>query len=231
MAWSIPIKTTINGISGIISINGGTGISISNTSTTITITNSGVTSLQGNTGALSLSAGNGISISGLTINLSGSYSGNYDITGNLSVGGTLPLVAGSGIALSNNNKTIALSGVTGGTINNYDYNTNVDNGSYFSFTVTTGGTGKVNFWGIMTASSNNAGYWFCLYGSMFELANVGGWLSSNTTANYNTDGSGLGNFFFGTISGNANTDYNIIVSNASGGTIKVYGYFVTYMGF
>ena len=191
MAWSIPIKTTINGISGVISINGGTGISIGTTSSTITITNSGVTSLQGNTGALSLSGSNGISISGLTI---------------------------------------SLTGVTSGTINNYNYNTNIGSGSYFSFTVETGGTGKVNFWGIMTASGNNAGYWWCSNGTMFELANVGGYISENAGSAYNTSASGGGNFFFGTISGAANTVYTIRIINSSGGTIEVYGYFATYMG-
>lgn len=108
--WSLSQSDTLNvdgsaSISGSLSagsynLSGGTGISFSGT----TITNTGVTSLQGDTGALSLSAGTGISISGLTItntgitslsagngisvsgstiSMSGSYSGNLTVDGNI----------------------------------------------------------------------------------------------------------------------------------------------------
>ncbi len=84
---------------GIISASAGAGISVSGTNP-LTITNIGVTSLtagtgitiSGSTGAVTISAsapsftgGNGITISGSTIEMSGSYSGNFDLSGSLTL--------------------------------------------------------------------------------------------------------------------------------------------------
>ncbi len=87
---------SVQGSTGAISLVAGTGISISG----LTIANIGVTSLtagtgitiSGSTGAVTISAsapsftgGNGITISGSTIEMSGSYSGNFDLSGSLTL--------------------------------------------------------------------------------------------------------------------------------------------------
>lgn len=95
---------------GVTSLGAGSGISVSGSTGGITVGNTGVLSLQGDTGALSFTAGTGIGISGLTftntgiisasagngisvsgtnpldINMSGSYSGNFSVTGNIVAG-------------------------------------------------------------------------------------------------------------------------------------------------
>ena len=65
---------------------------------------------------------------------------------------------------------------------------------------------------------------------MFELSGIGGWMSENAGSAYNTNNAGYANFFFGTISGSANTVYTVRIINSSGTTKEVYGYFATYMG-
>ncbi len=95
---------------GVTSLGAGSGISVSGSTGGVTVGNTGVLSLQGDTGALSFTAGTGIGISGLTftntgiisasagngisvsgtnpldINMSGSYSGNFSVTGNIVAG-------------------------------------------------------------------------------------------------------------------------------------------------
>ena len=95
--------TSLQSETGALSLTAGTGISISG----LTITNTGITSLTAgngisvsgstggvtitNTGITSLTAGNGISVSGSTISMSGSYSGDFTVSGQGNFGDALGL--------------------------------------------------------------------------------------------------------------------------------------------
>ena len=67
---------------GVTSLTAGTGISLSGSTGGVTITNTGITSLT---------AGNGISVSGSTISMSGSYSGDFTVSGQGNFGDALGL--------------------------------------------------------------------------------------------------------------------------------------------
>ena len=105
-----------------------------------------------NTGIISASAGNGITVSGtnpLSIAMSGSYNGNFDLTGNLTVSGLI--TANNSIYIPNEN---TVNGV--GNVNIY---MNVVSGSNpFVFDGTANDTNNLWYNGVTGDTSGN--YWF-----------------------------------------------------------------------
>ena len=115
--------TSLEGVSGAVSLTQGSGISLNG----LQIANSGVLSVGGQTGDVSLSAGNGISVSGTTITNSDTGSGQ-NIFKTFSIDGTditasnnndtINFAAGSGIVLTGDtgSKTVTITSNASGTI-------------------------------------------------------------------------------------------------------------------
>lgn len=110
--------SSLNGLTGALSLAAGSGIGVTPSGTTITLANAGVLSLQGSTGALTLSAGGGISIAGLTITNAGVTSAvaGTGISVNAATGavtftnsGVTSAVAGTGITLSSGTGAVTIT--------------------------------------------------------------------------------------------------------------------------
>ena len=125
--------TSINGLTGAVTVQAGTGIGVSTVSPDITITNTGVLSLQGQTGALTLTAGNGISISTLTI--------GAQLNGTTLLNGSL----GLSLNLANANTWTAIQTFPGASLTNAELAGPVATGlttvTGAGITLTAGGTG------------------------------------------------------------------------------------------